>query len=230
MRARAGKTRFLTEAEGLALIREFEIPYPRHRLATTATEAREAARELGLPVVLKIVSPQIIHKSDSGGVVTGLGSLAAVGRAFSEMKARLARDLPEAELQGALICRQADQGSEVIVGGLRDEVFGPVVMFGLGGIFAEALRDVAFRVAPVDEPEAHAMITEIQGYSLLSGLRGSPPADIRTLAGLLVKVSKIMVDRPEIVELDLNPIRAYENGALALDVRVGLAAAEEKAA
>jgi acyl-CoA synthetase (NDP forming) len=183
---------------------------------------------VGYPVVLKVVSPEVIHKSDVGGVVTGIADAAGLEHAYKEILDSVQEHLPEAQVRGMLVCRQAPEGLEVIVGALRDLMFGPSLMFGLGGIFAEALKDVTFRIIPLQRVDAEEMITEIRGYPLLAGARGQEGYDVEALVELLLAVSRLVSERPEIEELDLNPIRLYKQGLEALDVRMMLANPEER--
>lgn len=211
---------FVLEPEAAKILSDYQIPYPEHRLARSQAEAVGFAAKIGYPVVLKIVSPQLVHKSEAGGVVTGLTDAAAVSRSYDEMLGRIKASFPQAQIEGVLVCRQAPEGLEAIVGGLQDPVFGPTVMFGLGGIFAEVFKDVTFRVAPLKPIDAEEMIAEIKGYPLLEGVRGQPRRDLEALAGLLLAVSRLLTERPELKELDLNPVRLYPKGLLALDVRI----------
>lgn len=212
--------RYVLEPEAVQLLEEYGIPYPVHGFARDAEEAAGIAEELGFPVVLKVVSPDVPHKSDAGGVLVGLEDGVAVREGFGAIVGRVSRAMPGAQFEGVLVCKQAADGLEVIVGALEDETFGPSVMFGLGGIFTELLRDVAFRVAPLRRRDAEEMIREIQGYPLLSGARGQAPLDVEALVELLLSVSQLVIDCREIRELDLNPVRVYEHGLLALDARM----------
>jgi acyl-CoA synthetase (NDP forming) len=212
--------RYVLEPQAVQLIEQYGIPYPAHGLARDADEAVEIAEELGYPVVLKVVSPQVAHKSDARGVLLGLGDSASVGAGFRAIWDRVGSSVPGARLEGALVCQEAPAGLEVIVGALEDATFGPTIMFGMGGIFTEVLRDVSFRVAPLRDRDAEEMIREIQGYPLLSGARGQAPLDVEALAELLLSVSQLVTDHTEIQELDLNPVRVYEDGLLALDARM----------
>ncbi len=212
--------RFILEPEAVKYLAEYDIPYPEHELAPSAEAAAAAAARLGYPVVLKVVSAEVSHKSDVGGVVVGLDNLEAVKDGFEKMTAQVKAAVPEARIEGALVCRQAPPGLEVIVGALEDPVFGPTVMFGLGGVFTEVLRDVVFRIAPLKRLDAAEMIQEIKGYPLLQGARGGRARDVAALRDLLVGVSRLVTDRPKIKELDLNPVRLFAKGLVALDVRV----------
>ena len=193
---------------------------PAFRLATSEAAAVAAARELGFPVVLKIVSPDILHKSDAGGVKVRLADAAAVSAAYREMMAAVAARVPGARVQGVLVAPSAPEGLECIVGMTRDPQFGPALMFGLGGIFVELLKDVSFRVLPVTRSDAEEMVREIRGWPLLQGLRGSGPRDVAAVVEFLVRTAELVERNPEIREIDVNPLRVYERGALALDARV----------
>ena len=218
--ADALQTRFLTEPEALGLLAPFGLPYPRHKMAASSGEAVKAADELGYPVVLKLVSPDVPHKSEAGGVMTGLSSAQEVEQAHERIMQNASAHNPEAEIRGVLVCRQARPGLEAIVGAVQDPVFGPTLMFGLGGIHTELFKDVSFRVLPIDRSEAKRMIREIKGFPLLAGFRGQAGVDVDALAELLMTVSKVMEQTPGIRELDLNPVRLYPDGLKVLDVRV----------
>ena len=212
--------KLLTEPEAVKELAGYGISYPEHGLARSAEEAIHIADDLGYPVVLKIVSPQVSHKTDVGGVFVGLDSDKAVKSAYKAIINKIKAAVPESSIEGVLVCRQAKEGQEVIVGAIIDPVFGPTVMFGLGGVFAEVLKDVTFRVAPFYHSEARAMIREIRGFPLLSGARGASACDLDALTDLLVATSRLMVDKPRIKELDFNPVRLYPDGLSVLDVRV----------
>jgi acyl-CoA synthetase (NDP forming) len=215
---------FLPEPEAVVLLEKYDVPYPEHALAHSADEAVDCASRLGYPVVLKVVSPDVIHKSDLGGVLTGLADAPQVSAGYHHILTSVRSYKPEAQIEAMLVCRQAPPGLEVIVGALQDPCFGPTVMFGLGGIFAEVLRDVVFRLAPLRRMDALEMIHEVKGYPLIAGLRGQKPSDEEALIALLIAVSKMAIEHPEIKELDLNPVRLYERSLLVLDARVITAA------
>jgi acyl-CoA synthetase (NDP forming) len=181
-----------------------------------------AARQIGLPVVLKIVSPDISHKSDVGGVKLNLGSEEEVAAAFDEIVAAARRAQPEATVLGVSVQKMARPGVEVIMGMTKDPQFGPVLMFGLGGVFVEVLKDVSFRIVPLEPRDARQMIRDIQGFPVLEGFRGQEPADLAALEEMLMRLSAFVEKHPEIQELDLNPIFAYKDGALAVDARIVL--------
>ena len=211
---------YVAEPEAVELLAKYHIPYPEHGLARERTEAVRIADGLGYPVVLKIVSPDAPHKSDVGGVRLDLGGPGEVESAFDDLIATVKGRLPEASIQGVLVCRQAAEGLEVIVGATDDPVFGATVMFGLGGIFTEVLKDVAFRIAPLQRIDAREMIREIKGYSVLSGVRGQAAVDVAGLERLILAVSRMVTEEAGIKELDLNPVRVYEEGLVALDARL----------
>ena len=216
-----GRT-ILTEIEAKQVLEQAGVPVSPARLAKTRDEAMQVAAQLGFPIVLKIVSPQITHKSDVGGVALNLTSADEVGAAFERVVASAKQHVPDATIEGVAVQRMEKPGTEVIVGMTTDAQFGPVMMFGLGGVMVEILKDVAFRVVPINERDARQMIHEIKGFPLLEGYRGSDPADIEKLQALLMKVSSFIEQHPEIAELDLNPVFAYKDGAIAVDARIVL--------
>jgi len=210
----------LTEIESKEILKEAGIPVVESKLARTKAEAVSLSKRMGFPVVLKIVSPDVIHKSDSGGVKLGLTSAAQVGKAYGEIVSAIKKHHPKAKIEGVSVQKMARPGVEVIIGMTKDAQFGPVLMFGLGGILVEVLKDVSFRIVPLAKRDAHEMIKEIKGYPLLEGYRGQEPADVPFLEDLMLKVSDFVDKNPEIKELDLNPIFAYKNKAVAVDARV----------
>jgi acyl-CoA synthetase (NDP forming) len=222
--ARAQKRSLLTEIESKELLAEAGIPVTRARLAKTQKDAVAIAEEVGYPVVLKVVSPDIAHKSDVGGVAVGLDSPKALRAAFRAMRASVKEKAPRAKVLGYAVQEMAKPGTEVIVGATTDPQFGPVMMFGLGGVFVEVLKDVAFRVVPLEPRDARQMVREIRGLPVLQGVRGQPAADLEAIEGLILKVSDFVAKHPEVAELDLNPVLAYPDGAIAVDARVVLAA------
>jgi acyl-CoA synthetase (NDP forming) len=167
---------------------------------------------MGYPVVMKIVSPQIIHKSDAGGVIVGLDDREAVAAGFATIVENAKKFDSTAEITGVLLQRVAPKGFEVILGVTRYPVFGPLIMFGIGGIFVEVFKDVAFRLAPLNPNGARNMVRSIKGHKLLCGYRGAPKADIATVERLLVSLSDLVVDHPEIAELDINPLLVHPDG------------------
>jgi len=212
----------LTEVESKELMKEIGIPIVETRLAKTKAEALAISKDLGLPVALKIVSPNVVHKSDSGGVKLGLTNITQVGKAYSEILSAANKANPKAEIHGISVQKMAKPGVEVIIGMSKDAQFGPVLMFGLGGVFVEVLKDVAFRIVPLTKRDASQMIKEIKGYPLLEGYRGQEPANIPMLEDMLLKLSDFVDKAPEIKEIDINPLFAYNDGAMAVDARVVL--------
>jgi len=199
------------------------IPVARALLGKTADEAVKLSEELGYPVVLKIVSRDIAHKSDAGGVKIGIGSAADVRSGFDEIIATVKQRQPDARIEGVAVQPVAPAGTEVIIGMSEDAQFGPVMMFGLGGIFVEVLKDVAFRIVPLEPRDAAEMIREIKGFPVLQGVRGQQPADLEALETLILQVSQVVEKHPEIQELDLNPVFAYPDGCIAVDARIVIA-------
>ncbi len=183
-RARSAGRTALTEADGKALLAQFGIDAPRSAVAPDAEAARQAAQGMTAPFVVKVVSPDILHKSDAGGVALHLPDAAAVARAVEEMAAKPA--IAGANVEGWLVEEMAPQGQEIVLGGLRDPKFGPMLMVGLGGIFVEVLEDVAFRLCPLTEAEARAALRELRGYPLLAGARGTAPVDEDALVAAMV--------------------------------------------
>ncbi len=210
----------LVPDEAMDIIKSSGIPTPAYALAKTANEALTAAKTMGFPVVLKIVSPDVLHKSDVGGVVVGIENDKEVERNYNEIINNLIRKFPDADIMGMLIEKQVPTATEVIVGGIRDKQFGPTVMFGLGGVFVELFKDVVFRIAPVTETEALEMIEEIKGYSVLNGYRGTEKLDIQKLAKTVVTVSELISDIGEIKEVELNPLLVYTEGVTVVDARI----------
>jgi len=211
-----------TEARGI--LQAYGLPIPASELAETADRAVEIAAKIGYPVVLKVASPDILHKTDVGGVRVGLESAADVRDAFDLITYRAQRYLPEARLWGCLVQKMVPQGIEVLIGMNRDPQFGPLLTFGLGGIFVETLKDVSFRIAPISRREAEAMLDEIRARALLDGVRGKPPVDKPALIEALLRISQLVVDFPEIAEMDINPFIIYEQGrgGMAIDMRLVL--------
>jgi len=210
----------LTETEAKAVCMDYGIPVTRSELAENEEEALKLAEKIGFPVVLKIVSPDIIHKSDVGGVIVNLKNAKEVGNAYKQILSNVKKHDANAKIVGMLVQEMAPASTEVIVGSIKDPQFGPALMFGLGGVFVEVLKDVTFRIAPVNEEEAHEMIEEVKAYPLLKGYRGSPPADINAIVKIILATSKLVMEHEEIKELDLNPIMVYEKGAKAVDARI----------
>jgi acetate---CoA ligase (ADP-forming) subunit beta len=210
----------LTEIESKKILTGAGIDCTEIKLAKTGKEAITAAKKFGFPVVLKIMSPDILHKTDVGGVKLNLNNEEEVGKAFDEIISAAKKHNPKAKIDGVSVQPMARSGIEVIIGMNKDLQFGPVLMFGLGGILVEVLKDVSFRIVPLTRRDAREMIKEIKGYPILEGYRGHEPANIKILEDILLKVSEFVENQPEIKELDINPIFAYRDGALALDARI----------
>ena len=218
--ARKEKRAYLTELESKQILKEAGINTTEIMLATTKEEAVSRSKKLGFPVALKIVSADVLHKTDAGGVKLNLNNEKEVGKAFDEIISSIKKHEPSANIQGVSVQQMARPGTEVIIGMSKDPQFGPVLMFGLGGILVEVLKDVSFRIVPLTKRDAKEMIQEIKGYPILEGYRGQEPANIAVLEEILLRVSDFVDNRPEIKELDINPIFAYSDGALAVDARV----------
>jgi len=212
--------RVLTEIESKDMLKAAGIPVVETKLARSQKEAVALSKEMGFPVALKIISPEVVHKSDSGGVKLGLENAAQVEKAYAAIMASVKEKVPGATIQGVSVQRMARKGVEVIVGMSKDPQFGPVIMFGLGGVLVELLKDVSFRIVPVAKFDAAEMIREIKGFPMLQGFRGAEPADLGALEKLIVKVSEFVEQHPQVKELDLNPVFAYKDGVVAVDARV----------
>jgi succinyl-CoA synthetase beta subunit len=219
--------RALKEGRSSLLIHEAErvcelhrIPTPKSGLATNAEEAVNEAREIGFPVVMKIVSPQILHKSEVGGVIQDVRNEKEVRAEYDKLIARVRSREHTAEVLGVLVQRMMPPSTELIVGGIRDKQFGPAVMFGIGGILAEVYDDVAFRVAPIDAVDALNLVRGLRGSKILSGFRGKLPADVDSIVGALISISSLMTEHDTVEQLDLNPVIAYSDGLCAVDCRI----------
>jgi acyl-CoA synthetase (NDP forming) len=210
----------LTELESKRILKQAGISVVETKLAKTQKEAVSISQKIGFPVALKIASPDVVHKTDSGGVKLSINSVAEVKKAYDEILKKVKRQYPHAVVHGVSVQKMIRPGTEVIVGTSKDPQFGPVIMFGLGGIFVELLKDVSFRVIPVEQRDAQEMIKEIKGYPLLQGYRGKEPANISVLVEIILKISKLIEENPQIKELELNPIFAYRNKAVAVDARI----------
>jgi acyl-CoA synthetase (NDP forming) len=218
---RAGRT-LLSEVESKQLLEEAGIPVVPTRLATSREEAVRIAEEIGLPAVLKVISPDVTHKSDVGGVKVGLETADQVRSAYDSIMSSTRAAAPTASIEGVSVQSMAEPGVEVIVGATRDPQFGHVVMFGLGGVLVEMLRDVSMRLVPVEQRDARAMIREIKGLPLLQGYRQYPPCDLDSLEEVILGLSRFLEEHPEVRELDLNPVLCYPKGLVAVDARVVL--------
>ena len=212
--------KYLNEIESKQLLKEAGVPTTDTRLATSRDEAIILAQKIGFPVVLKIISPDIVHKTDIGGVKMGLSDKGSVGKAYDEIMAATKAKKPNAKIDGVSVQNMANPGIEVIIGVSKDPQFGPVLMFGIGGILVELLKDVSFRIAPITRRDASQMMREIKSFPLLEGYRGSEPVNIKALEDILLKVSEFAVKTPEVKEMDLNPVFARRDGSIAVDARI----------
>ncbi|GAB4555130.1 MAG: acetate--CoA ligase [Anaerolineae bacterium] len=212
------------DSESRDILSAYGLRIPRAKLAATADEAVTIAGQIGYPVVLKIASPDILHKTDVGGVKVGLNSANDVRDAFDLIVYRAQRYVPGATIWGCLVQEMIPKGTEILVGMNRDPQFGPLVTFGMGGIYVEVLKDVTFRIAPFDRLAAEQMLSEIRARALLEGVRGQNPADTAAIVETLMKISQLVTDFPEIIEMDINPLMVYAegHGAIALDARLVL--------
>ena len=214
--------RNLTEAEAYNLLSKYGIPVPTYSVASSEEEAVKIAKRLGFPLVMKIVSPDIMHKTDIGGIKMNIINSPQIKKAYKNIICNVRKNKPEVRINGVLLYKQAPEGIEVVVGMTRDPQFGPTVMFGLGGIFIEILKDVAFRVCPIDRTDIEEMLTEIEGIKMLQGYRGQPRRDVNAIIDIIMKISRLALDYPVVKGIDLNPIIVYEKGALVVDAKVFL--------
>jgi len=220
--ARKQGRKVLLEHEAKEVVKSYGISVAPTKLAINEDEAIEIARRFGYPVVLKIASPDITHKSDVGGVIMNLKSDEEVAEAFRTIISNVRRYAPTASVYGIVVQKMVPKGREVIVGATKDTTFGHIIMFGLGGIYTELFKDVSFRLTPLTLYEAREMVAETKAYMLLRGFRGEPPADINSIINVLLRVSKLVTDIPQIAEMDINPLFVYEEGvgAAAVDVKI----------
>jgi len=225
--ARTDNRLTLGDMEAREVIAAYGIAVPDSQLARLPDEAVQLANAIGYPVVMKIISPDILHKSDVGGVKVGMMSAADVRDAYDLITYRARRFMPDADIWGVSVQQMVPEGKEIIIGVNRDPQFGPLIMFGMGGIYVEVLKDVTFRLAPLSRQDAEEMIREIRTYRLLRGVRGEPPVDFNALTEVLLRVSQLVMDFPEIVELDINPLIALEDRAVAVDMRLVVEAQKE---
>jgi acyl-CoA synthetase (NDP forming) len=210
----------LTEIEAKQILQDLGIATTLGQLAMSEDEAVQAAQAMGFPVVLKISSPDIVHKSDVGGVRLQLQNPDDVRQAFHAIRRSVSDKAPEATVAGVVVQPMAKPGIEVIIGMSKDATFGPVMMFGLGGVLVAVLQDVAFRIVPVQAHDAAEMIRDIKGFPLLAGYRGAAPVDLSALQQILCSLSDFVAMTPSIKEIDLNPVYAYPDGAVAVDARM----------
>jgi acyl-CoA synthetase (NDP forming) len=212
----------LNEVEARQVVAAYGLPLPKSQLALNVEQAVQWAEEIGYPVVTKIISPDILHKSDIGGVRVGLKNGKEVRLVYEEIINRAYRYMPDADVWGVAVQEMVPVGREVILGVTKDPTFGHLLMFGLGGIYVEVLKDVVFRVAPLTRAETDEMVREIRSFPLLAGARGEKPSDLNAVVECILRVSQMVTDFPQIVELDINPLFAYEDGqgAMAVDARI----------
>ena len=210
----------LTESEARKILTEYKIPLVKGEIIKSLKETKKFVEKVGYPVVLKVVSRQIIHKTDVGGVILDIDSEKKVYQAYHEIIKNIEKNAPKATIDGFFIQEMIKGGVEVIVGGKYDSTFGQTIAFGLGGIFVEVFEDVSFRVVPITREDAMEMMKEIKGYKILRGYRGKPPTDFGALTDILLKTSKMLEENLEIKELDINPVFALPDGAVAVDARI----------
>jgi len=224
--ARADNRGHLRPEEVIEVFSCYDIRIPKSLLAHDAEQAVEHAKAIGFPVVLKIASHQISHKSDLGGVRIGVRDEKAVRLAFDEIIQNCSRAVPEASIEGVTVQEMVEKGKELIVGAHRDFLFGPVIMFGLGGIYVETLQDVSFRIAPLSMEDTTIMMREIRAFPIIAGTRGEEPSDVEAVQKVILRVCRLMEDHPEIQEMDINPLKAltFGKGAIAIDGRIMLKA------
>ncbi len=220
--ARSAGRQALDTVEARPLLEAYGIPTPPQFLATSPYDAVRFATEIGYPVVLKLISPDILHKTDIGGVILDVKDEKAVNAGFEKLVTRASAVHPGAHVRGVQVQQMITGGQEVIVGIKRDPTFGPLIMFGLGGVYVEALADVSFRLAPLTAADAWEMLDEVRSARLLTGLRGTPPADRAALVDAIVRVGQLAADHPEIAELDINPLLVLSEGqgVMAVDARI----------
>ena len=212
----------LLEPEAKEICIAYGIPTPAFRVAHTPSEATFLAEQVSFPVVLKIISEDILHKTEAGGVILSLNSKDQVRAAYEQLLSNVRAYRENSRIDGVLVQHMAPRGVEVIVGGLRDDQFGPTVLFGLGGIFVEVLKDASFRIAPMTSLDTRQMIREIRSYPILQGVRGQPPADEDAIMNILQATSRMLLENPEIQQIDLNPVMVYGKGATVVDARIVL--------
>jgi acetyltransferase len=221
---KAGRLK-LNEMEARQVVAAYGLPLPESQLAFAADQAAQFADEIGYPVVMKIISPDILHKSDMGGVVVGVQSEQEARETYQDILIRARRFMPDADIWGVAVQQMVEQGKEIILGVTKDPTFGHMVMFGLGGIYVEVLKDVQFGIAPITPTRAREMITDLRSYPLLAGVRGEEASDMEAMADCLLRVSQMVTDLPQIVELDINPLFVYPSGqgVMAVDARIVIA-------
>ncbi len=209
----------ISEAQGYELLQKIGVPVPRYALATTITEVVAAADITGFPLVLKVVSPQVVHKSDAGGVITGIRDIETLRGAYDKILSNVRAFDPAATIDGIMVEQQLEKGLEIIIGGRIDPAFGKVITIGMGGTLVELIRDVSIRVLPITKTDISAMIHELNGYRLIRGFRNDPPRDREALVNLIDMVARFFMESTDIVEFDINPVSLYEHGVCAVDAR-----------
>jgi acyl-CoA synthetase (NDP forming) len=218
--ARSQNRLVLTEVEAKEIMQSAGVPVVETILAKTKNEALQLSEQIGFPIVAKIVAPDITHKSDAGGVRMNISDRVQMEQAWDDLMSNAQAAFPNSQIDGVAVQPQAPEGTEVIIGGSQDPQFGPIVMFGLGGVFVEILKDVSFRIVPLSDNDASEMITDIKSYKVLEGYRGNAAADTSAIQKALVATSTLLETNPDIAELDLNPVFAYSDGILAVDARI----------
>ncbi|HNR65501.1 MAG TPA: acetate--CoA ligase family protein [Atribacterota bacterium] len=212
--------RSLLEPEAKELLQEYGIYVPAFQLIKDEEEIKKLTESIGYPLVMKIVSPDIIHKSEAGGVKIGIKDEPSARNAYRDILSNTKKYDSKARIYGIITYKMCPISTELIIGMMMDPHFGPVVMFGLGGIFVEVLKDVSFRILPITDRDAMEMISEIKGYPILQGVRGENPRDVAAIREVLIKLSALVMENPEIQEIDLNPILVYEKGIQIVDARM----------
>lgn len=214
-----GGRKFVTEPEAKTILASYGVPVTRDVVCRTAEEAVDAARLIGFPVVMKVVSPQVVHKTEYSAVRVGVSSADEVLATYEEMVGNVRRRVEGLELHGVLVSETA-KGQEMIIGSFSDPQFGQMLMFGLGGVNVEVFKDVSYRLAPLEEIDAREMVSELRGTRLLAGYRGKEGVDIEAVVSALMAVSRLVADFPDIVEMDLNPVFGTGGGVLVADARI----------
>ncbi len=210
----------LPQDDALTILNAYGLPVIKTETASSKPEAIASAKRIGYPVAMKIISPDVVHKIDIGGVKLDLNGDKETSEAYDEILKNVKAHFPNARIEGVLLQEYITGGTETIIGIHRDPKFGPLLMFGLGGIYVEAYRDVSFRLAPIRELSADNMITQIRGSKILQGFRGQPPADTKAIAECIERLSQLSIELPDVAELDVNPLVAFASGCKALDARI----------
>jgi len=214
------KRKNLTEFESREILSYYEIPVIEGEIVKNLENAKKMIERIGYPIVLKVVSPQIIHKTDVGGVILDIDNEKKLYQAYHQIVKNVEKNAPKATIESFFVQEMIKEGVEVIIGGKYDPTFGQTIAFGLGGIFVEVFEDISFRVVPITKEDAMQMIKEINGYKILKGYRGKPPIDFEALIDILMKTSKMLEENQEIKELDMNPVFALPDKAVAADARI----------